>query len=181
MYNVYMKVDDYGQVILTPAEVFESLYSGKISDLSNICISLEDSTEVEKFNNAIKKNSDQIPLASVYSHPGIPMDVFDKENQKNWFMPASYKEDFNIVEFLLDKTENEEQYQRVVTELELFIQHGMYELLIYLKYLVDTMREHNVLWGVGRGSSVASYCLYLLGIHKIDSIKYGLDIREFLK
>ena len=50
-----------------------------------------------------------------------------------------------------------------------------------LKYLVDTMRENNVVWGVGRGSSVASYILYLLGVHKVDSIKYGLDIHEFLK
>ena len=57
----------------------------------------------------------------------------------------------------------------------------MIDLLCYLKYLVDTMREHNIVWGVGRGSSVASYCLYLLGVHKIDSIKYELDIREFLK
>jgi DNA polymerase III alpha subunit len=38
-----------------------------------------------------------------------------------------------------------------------------------------------VLWGVGRGSSVASYCLYILGVHKVDSIKYELDIHEFLK
>ena len=54
-------------------------------------------------------------------------------------------------------------------------------LLCYLKYLVDTMREHNIVWGVGRGSSVASYCLYLLGVHKINSIKFELDIKEFLK
>jgi DNA polymerase III alpha subunit len=43
------------------------------------------------------------------------------------------------------------------------------------------MRSNNIVWGVGRGSSVASYVLYLLGVHKVDSIKYGLDIREFLK
>ena len=57
----------------------------------------------------------------------------------------------------------------------------MFDLLSYLKYLVDTMRENNIVWGVGRGSSVASYVLYLIGIHKIDSIKYNLDIHEFLK
>jgi DNA polymerase III alpha subunit len=57
----------------------------------------------------------------------------------------------------------------------------MLDLLRYLKYLVDTMRSKNILWGVGRGSSVASYCLYLLGIHKVDSVKYDLDIKEFLK
>jgi DNA polymerase III alpha subunit len=75
----------------------------------------------------------------------------------------------------------EVQRRRVDEELELFIQHGMFDLLFYLKYLVDTMRENNIVWGVGRGSSVASYVLYLLGVHKIDSIKYELDIKEFLK
>jgi DNA polymerase III alpha subunit len=43
------------------------------------------------------------------------------------------------------------------------------------------MRDNNIVWGVGRGSSVASYVLYLLGIHKIDSIKYNLSPDEFFK
>jgi DNA polymerase III alpha subunit len=75
----------------------------------------------------------------------------------------------------------EEQTNRVTQELELFVQHKMFDLLFYLKYLVDTLRANNVLWGVGRGSSVASYVLFLIGVHKIDSIKYNLDIKEFLK
>jgi len=57
----------------------------------------------------------------------------------------------------------------------------MEDLLRYMIYLVDFMREHTIVWGVGRGSSVASYVLYLIGVHKIDSIQYGLDWREFLR
>jgi DNA polymerase III alpha subunit len=34
---------------------------------------------------------------------------------------------------------------------------------------------------VGRGSSVASYVLFLIGVHKIDPIKYELPIEEFFK
>jgi DNA polymerase III alpha subunit len=48
-------------------------------------------------------------------------------------------------------------------------------------YLVDFMRENKIVWGVGRGSSVASYVLYLIGVHKIDSIQYDLDWTEFLR
>jgi len=66
-------------------------------------------------------------------------------------------------------------------ELELFEKHNMTDLLRFLIFLVDTLRANNILWGVGRGSSVASYCLYLLGIHKINSLKYQLDINEFLR
>jgi DNA polymerase III alpha subunit len=95
-------------------------------------------------------------------------------------MTEEYK-NFEIVGFLLDQTKNEEEYQRVVTELELFYQYNMIDLLKYVKYLVDTMRKNNIVWGVGRGSSVASYCLYLLGVHKINSLKFDLDIKEFLK
>jgi DNA polymerase III alpha subunit len=50
-----------------------------------------------------------------------------------------------------------------------------------LKYIVDTLRDNKIIWGVGRGSSVSSYVLYLLGVHRIDSLKYQLDYREFLR
>jgi len=43
------------------------------------------------------------------------------------------------------------------------------------------MRENGIVWGVGRGASVASYVLYLIGVHRINSIQYGLDWREFLR
>ena len=57
----------------------------------------------------------------------------------------------------------------------------MMDVLQFLKYMVDTLRENNIVWGVGRGSSVASYVLYLLGVHKVNSIKYDLDPTEFLR
>jgi DNA polymerase III alpha subunit len=74
-----------------------------------------------------------------------------------------------------------EQTDRVSEELEAFIQHNMLDLLYVLKYIVDTLRANNVVWGVGRGSSVASYVLYLIGVHRIDSLKYNLDWQEFLR
>ena len=57
----------------------------------------------------------------------------------------------------------------------------MMPLLQWLKYLVDTCRANNIVWGVGRGSSVSSFVLFLIGVHKIDSIKYDLDWRDFLR
>ena len=135
---------------------------------------------VEQFNQSRNINKDSFDKIQEYQDPTISLEEFDALNQKDWFMPAEYK-NFEIVGFLLDQTKNEEQYQRVVSELELFYQYGMIDLLKYLKYLVDTMKTNNIVWGVGRGSSVASYCLYLIGVHRIDSIKYQLDIREFLK
>lgn len=100
-------------------------------------------------------------------------------NANNWFIPDDYYP--NLTEMLYGMCETDIQRDRVSRELELYIKHGMYDVLHVMKYVVDTLRENNVVWGVGRGSSVASYVLFLIGVHKIDSIKYELPIEEFFK
>ena len=79
----------------------------------------------------------------------------------------------------LCKTEAE--LQRVGQELLLYQERDLFNLLRYLKYLVDTLRHNRCIWGVGRGSSVASHVLYLLGVHRVDSLYYDLDPHEFLR
>jgi DNA polymerase III alpha subunit len=100
-------------------------------------------------------------------------------NPKHWFIPNDYYP--NLVEFLYGQCTTDEQRDRVSQELELFISNGMYDVLHVMKYVVDTLRVNNVVWGVGRGSSVASYVLHIIGVHKIDSIKYNIPIEEFFK
>jgi DNA polymerase III alpha subunit len=100
-------------------------------------------------------------------------------NSKHWFIPNDHC--LNLTEILYEMCNTDEQKDRVSQELELYIKHGMYDILQVMKYLVDTLRENNVVWGVGRGSSVASYVLYLIGVHRIDSVKYKLPIEEFFK
>ena len=81
----------------------------------------------------------------------------------------------------MERCTTTQQRDRVYAELLEYENRGMVIVLKFLKYLVDVCNENNIVLGVGRGSSVASYCLYLLGVHRIDSIKYKLDIKEFLK
>jgi DNA polymerase III alpha subunit len=100
-------------------------------------------------------------------------------NPKHWFIPKDYYP--NLVEFLYSQCTTDEQKDRVSQELELFVSNGMYDVLHVMKYVVDTLRANNVVWGVGRGSSVASYVLHIIGVHKIDSIKYNIPIEEFFK
>lgn len=171
-----MRVNEYGQILRTEQEVIDLLYQNPELDIKSINV---DTQSVDRFNQSANLCDVDVCLKHLES---ITDDIaeFDKKNQQNWFLPTEYK-NFKIVEFLLDKTENDEQYQRVVKELELYVQYDMFDLLIYLKYLVDTLRSQNIVWGVGRGSSVASYCLYLIGVHKVNSMQYNLDIHEFLK
>jgi DNA polymerase III alpha subunit len=173
-----MRSSVYDEVIVEENDVFQALYNGANINLADC--RFENTDSILKFNQAIVDNADNIPQLTEFEQTALTQQQFDQNNQARWFMPEEYK-NFNMVEFLLDKTTNETEYQRVVTELELFYQHNMMDVLNYLKYLVDTMRTNNIVWGAGRGSSVASYCLYLLGVHKVNSIKYELDIREFLK
>lgn len=96
-----------------------------------------------------------------------------------WFIPESYK-NLDIEQFLIDQCPEENQ-DRLIQELDLFHKNKMIPVLQAMKYIVDTLRKNNVVWGVGRGSSVASYALFLIGIHKIDSVKYNLPLEEFFK
>jgi DNA polymerase III alpha subunit len=110
----------------------------------------------------------------------MPIDKYDDAMQTQWHMPDDYKE-LDIAEYILSLCQEDYELQRVAQELLLYQERDLFNLLRYLKYLVDTLRKNNVVWGVGRGSSVASYVLFLLGVHKIDSLHYQLDINEFLK
>lgn len=175
-----MKIDNYGQVVLTTDDLIQGLYSGKITNLTDI--TLNDQEEITRFQNAVKRNYNKFQSISQYQIPEISVEQFDTNLQDEWFMSEGYRStSFDIVDYVFSLCKTDDENKRVEEELTLFAQYNLIELLCYLKYLVDTMRSNNIIWGVGRGSSVASYVLYLLGVHKVDSIKYGLDIREFLK
>ena len=172
-----MNINEYGSVFVSDKEMFENIYAGRIKTFNNIYL---DKQTVDQFNKSKDLNRDNFDYLEEYSKPNLSLKQFDNNLQNNWFMPEEYKS-FNMEQYLLSLCKTTVEIKRVEEELTLFAQYDMINLLCYLKYLVDTMRGNSIVWGVGRGSSVASYCLYLLGVHKIDSIKYDLDIREFLK
>jgi len=123
---------------------------------------------------------DQVFDFQQYTELTVSVYEFDKQNQTSWHMPQSYK-DMDIAKWIIEQCKTQPELQRVAEELLLFQERGLFDLLKYLKYLVDTMRDNGVIWGVGRGSSVASYVLYLIGIHKVDSMYYDLPVDEFLR
>ena len=122
----------------------------------------------------------QLRDASPESDVSLSVDEYDLQNQRRWLMPEEYRE-MDIAQHIIDLCKTTPEIQRAGQELLMFQERNLFNLLKYLKYLVDTMKYNNIIWGVGRGSSVASYVLYLLGVHKIDSIYYDLDPREFLR
>ena len=170
-----MNYDQLGRPFVTEEDLCEMIYQNTELPLANFLV-----TDPEQYNQSVKNLYVDLPFLQKYTALDVDVDEFDSINQANWLMPESYK-NLDIAQWVLDQCKTEHELQRVGQELLLFQEKNLFSLLQYLKYLVDTMREHNVVWGVGRGSSVASYVLYLIGVHHIDSIYYDLPIDEFLK
>ena len=168
-----MIIDSYGQHVFTEENLCE-LYMTK-PDLKLKEVLLDKTVD---FNPEL--NLTHIPNIIQYELSNLSAAEFDKKNRDEWFIPEEYKT-FDIAKWLLDQCTHEEEMQRVGKELLLYQKRDMFILLQYMKYLVDTMRANNIVWGIGRGSSVSSFVLFLIGIHRINSLYYDLDIEEFLK
>jgi len=170
-----MKYDQYGQTYTTSSELCDLLYKNPTLDIS--LFQVEDSLE---YNRSVAELHAELDLLDSYHNISQTVEEFDRVLQTNWRMPREYKE-LDIAAYMLGLCKEEHELQRVGEELILYQERNLFDLLRYLKYLVDILRKNNVVWGVGRGSSVASYILFLIGVHKIDSLYYNLDIDEFLK
>jgi len=183
-----MKTDSLGIPRFTNKDLVDMIYSGH-ADKCHVVL-CEESDDVDQFNKAMEEQG----LSKLQKY--IPLDVdektFDGVCQSEWFMPDEYKrldvDDWCLRKLmkiknatLQDQILFGKEWDRTYEELEAFDERGMFDLLRYMIYLVDFMRENDIVWGVGRGSSVASYVLYLIGVHKINSIQFGLDWREFLR
>ena len=168
-----MRTDTYGQQIYTENDLCEIYMRDPNKKLENVLvdriISISDMLELENQ-----------PKTNLYTESNFSVSEFDKDLQSKWLMPDNYK-NLDIAKYLLDLCSSDAELQRVGQELILFQERNMFNLLRYLKYLVDTMRTHNIVWGVGRGSSVSSFVLFLIGVHRINSLYYDLSIDEFLK
>ena len=172
-----MRTDELGIPRFTNRDLINMIYSGNVEKCHVVLC--DPSDDVDKFNSAMEEQG----LSPLQKY--IPLDVdqktFDNVCQSEWFMPDEYKE-LDVVAHLYSLCKgDDERFHRVNEELAEFQRREMFDLLRYMIYLVDFMRENNIVWGVGRGSSVASYVLYLIGVHRIDSVKYDLDWREFLR
>ena len=171
-----VKTDKYGNALLTVDEGKKALLHGMDIDFAIF----DDVQEVDFFN----RNSEQIlgyetGIRNLMSDD-IDLQVYHDVCAADWNIPKMYKE-IDAKEFLLMLCDTTIESKRVEKEYAMFEERGLIPLLQFLIFIVDYMRKYKVVWGVGRGSSVASYCLYLLGVHKVDSIKYDLPIEEFLK
>lgn len=171
-----MKTNQYGEIIYSEEDLCNFVMQGhELTEFKNLLV--DETVDIE---TAVSMLED-IPTLIRYNESSVDsVEEFDHRCQNNWHMPQAYK-DLDIAEHILNKCKTDAELQRVGQELLLFQERNLFNLLRYLVYLVDVMKQNRVIWGVGRGSSVASYVLYLLEVHKIDSLHYDLEPGEFLR
>lgn len=167
-----MKQNKFGELIFSESDVCDLLMEGRSVD----GLIVDESVDLSLMPDFL----DPVPNLQQQRFHSVSVPEWHAKNQSQWHMPDAYK-NLDIAEHVLSLCQTQEQLQRCGAELLLYQERDLFDLLRYLKYLVDVMRENSIIWGVGRGSSVASYVLYLLGVHRIDSMYYNLDIEEFLR
>lgn len=167
-----MKINQYSEAVYEVDEIIEFQVNGVFGTVVT-----DDVDEIEKLKRSGKKVSN---IRLVPPTSNISVSEFHQNCSNKWNIPDEYLS-MDIASYLLDQCSSTEELERVKDEIKLYSELELLNVLKLMKYLVDKLRDNNVVWGVGRGSSVSSYCLYLLGVHKVNSIKYDLDISEFLR
>lgn len=171
-----------GDSVVTPEHLLSLINMGLNTEGLSVT---EETAEIKQFNALVG------PKKRITNKTECRPLTFD------WNLPEPYKSwsDQDVVDFIIDAWADEcalskpelssddcdKRMYRVNDELTLYKKLELLPVLRTIIFVINTLRENKVVWGVGRGSSVSSYVLYLIGAHDVDSIKYDLDINEFLR
>lgn len=162
-----------GDIVVEPDKVENMFYHGIIPKVTIV------NNDIDIFNR--------------YSDDQLEIKKEVKELHFNWKIPEEYLK-IDVYSYIQDKLNNElmennetdtliGEIKRKRVEVE-FLEYKKRDLLDLIKtliYIINKFNEKSVVWGVGRGSSVSSYILYLIGVHDIDSVKYDLDLTDFFR
>ncbi len=163
-----------GDTVVSPDHVLEFIDRG----LSDFYVT-EETEEIKQHNryvsNPIKTKTSNRPL------------------EFEWNIPEPHKS-MDVVQHIIDlwaedcnqndhytSDECDVRAMRVSDELHLYKDLQLLPILRAIIYIINTLQDKKIVWGVGRGSSVSSYILYLIGVHDVDSVKYELEITDFLR
>lgn len=139
----------------------------------------QDDAEVAQYNHLVPAN-DRIRVKRELS-----------SISSDWIDSVSSMSDESLVDYIfsvhnamadsMSADEHQQREARLVEELELFAHTPhMIPMLKTMVHIITTLESSNVVWGVGRGSSVSSYVLYVIGAHDVDSFAYELDVHDFI-
>ena len=169
-----MKIDKFGCKVYLESDIVNALMCAKVQNPGPFLMS--NLSDEDKLANDML----DYPAFQQYEKPEVSIQEYDKQQQDKWFMPQAYK-DMDIAKYILDLCDGEAELQRCGEELLMYQDRNLFDLLRYLVFLVDTITKNDIILGVGRGSSVSSFVLYKLKVHRVNSLYYKLSIDEFLR
>jgi len=122
--------------------------------------------------------------ARQWTDDGVPKGP--SQNTYEWTYPESYKK-LDVEEYCLDMMivlgldESLEYVDRMSIELQKIQEKEMEPFIRCMIWITDVFRKNNMVWGLGRGSSCASLIMYIIGVNKVDPIRYDIPMEEFYK
>lgn len=162
-----MKSDEYGRVTVDAEALINLIHKGfDIRELN-----VEPSDKLDRHNKMCRRFNRRDLIVEPVEAIDMSPEEYHRERSKTWFYGNE-----DIIEFLVKQGTNPEEDERIQKEIEFFDRQGLIPMLAAMKEIIDLWREEGIVWGVGRGSSVASYLLFLIGVHRIDPMKYGLEL-----
>ena len=167
-----------GDISLSPSKIYEHILKyGKLSKVYATRLT----EDIKKYNKFVSEE-EKIKIKETIKEELL--------NDKSFIIPKEYL-DLDIKKYLIDKfieketnhseEEIKNRYNRLMEEYSLFEKNEYLDILKLMVYIIDIFKANNIVWGVGRGSNVSSYILYILEVHDIDSYKYDLPITDFIK
>jgi DNA polymerase III alpha subunit len=171
-----LKTNMYGQAILSSENLTDLLLQGK--NISHLNVVFDEDIELFQQHQSLL-----LPETITFLNApeeDLTFDEFHEKCAEQWIFPIVYQQ-IDVRTWLLDKCKTQQEIDRVNEEYGLYEERDLVMLLRLFIFLVDYMRKNKFVWGVGRGSSVSSYILYLIGVHRVDSLRYGFDIKDYLK
>ena len=107
------KINEHGDVIFSEEDAIDLLYNDPNFDIAKLYFN-----DIEKYTDSLKVLGINLPV--INTAPKRPDIVeFDKSNCEKWHMPEKYYQ-INVLQWLLDKCQNDEEKLRVQMEYDLF-------------------------------------------------------------
>ena len=140
------------------------------------------------YHNSINKKviEEAIDNTELVLDGEAPNVEFDKARFPKFEIPNNFKDSkeyFNslVVQGLRDKNliNKKEYVERALSEAKIITDSGFYEYFLVMQDIFKWCRENDVYCGPARGSSGGSIIAYLLGITRIDPLKYDLLFGRF--
>ena len=175
-----MKRNALGQCVVAEEDFVEALLQGR--DLSNLNLVPDAPEWMERLLESSRRmGRDPAREKGIHwEREGEDESSYAARCRSEWFLPPEWA-GLDVESHALSKCRTKKERRRVRTEMAMYRERGMEDVLRFLAFFVDRVERDGNFIGVGRGSSVASYVLRLLGVHRVDSIAHDLPIEEFLR